>query len=194
MGTDIHMFFEKNIDDAWICYPITPKLDEKYWYEPLFYRSDALPHTKEKAMLKFCESDEAIALEKFEEWCESLDYETALYYFKDNPYVYKSWGYPYDIRSRNYNFFSLLSGIRGETHETLQKNNLGIPNDCCQEIMETYRMEESDSHTASWIMLDELFEHPLLSKERNVQAIKEYFESLDEFEYDKIRMIFWYDN
>ena len=194
MGTDIHPYFEKLIEDKWTCYPFVPKLHPEYWYEPLFYAKEAYGPTVEKAIIKFCDPEPKSALEKFEEWCEKLPYDEACELFGNNPHVHYAWGMPYNIRSRNYEYFALLSGIRGTAHETIQKEYLGIPDDCCDEIMREYEQAAGDAHTPSWIIVSELIDNPAINSQSNVLAVREYFESINDNEYDKIRMVFWYDN
>lgn len=194
MGCDIHPFFEKLSDEGkWYCYPFIPKLDPKYWWEPFLY-SNSNKKEIEKAMVAFGINDEKIAADKLEEFCQNLPLERAEELYGDNEMVLRDWGMPYEFRSRNYEYFTLLSGVRGDSPRTLQPNNKGLPEDTCIEIYREYKATESDNHTESWVMLDELFSHSELSRIPNVQYIKSYFEDIPDLEFDRIRMVFWYDN
>lgn len=193
MGTDIHSYFEKLSDDGiWTCYPFIPRLDTQYWWEPLTYGDNK--NEIVKAMTAFGINDEDQALEHLIKFCETLSLVEAERLYGDNDRVYRDWSIPYEIRSRNYEYFSLLSGIRGNSRHTLQPDGRGLPGDTCREIRREYIRTESDNHNTSWVMLEELFQHHQLANIRNVQFIKSYFENIPDLDFDRIRMVFWYDN
>lgn len=192
MGCDIHPYFEKLIDNKWTCYPFIPKLDPKWWWEPLVYSGNKTE--TEKAMVAFGINDEKEARDKLESFCESLSIERAEELYGDNAVVNRDWCMPYEFKSRNYEYFSLLSGVRGDSPHTLQPEPRGIPENVSIEIYREFKVCESDFHTPSWVMLDELFQSHHLARMINVQAIKSYFENIPDLEFEKIRMVFWYDN
>lgn len=204
MGTDIHIYFEKydehetELDKVriWRPYPGKPKLHPEYWYESLTMgRDDIVKKETEKAMLLFCCNDEETALDKLHKFYAAMPLEEAEKLFFDNPHVARDWGIPYPVRSRDYGFFSVLNGVRayGDTAiDPIVNDEVGLPADTCIEIKNEYKQQEGDAHTAGWITLDELFLK--LPNYRNVAKIKEFMENLGEYEYEKIRMVFWYDN
>lgn len=203
MGTDIHVFFEKlheekigqEIIKSWRVFPKKPTLDPIYWWESLVMgRKEVVKIQIEKAMLMFGCNDEDEALDKLARFYEKMPIEEANELFGDHPHVIKWWDIPYEVRSRDYQYFSALDDIKGRgenAHHTVS-NDLGLPEDLCKEIKNQYIQEEGDAHSAGWVMLDELFLR--LPKFRNVNMIKEYMENNNEYEYEKIRMVFWYDN
>jgi len=204
MGTDIHIYFEKYHEietdsgnvKIWTPYPTRPKLDRKYWYEGLTMgKSKVIKIESEKAMLLFGCNDEEEALTKLEQFYINMPMAEAEILFVDNPNVIRDWGIPYTVRRRNYQFFSELNGVRayGDTANfPIVNDNCGLPVDTCREIKNEFVHDEGDAHTPGWIMLDELFLK--LPNFDNVANIKEYMEDLGEYEYEKIRMVFWYDN
>lgn len=203
MGTDIHVFFEKlheeeigqEIIKSWRVFPKKPTLDPTYWWESLVMgRKEVVKIQTEKAMVMFGCNDEDKALNKLAKFYKKMPIEEANKLFSDHPHAIKLWEIPYEVISRDYQYFSALSGVRGsgENADQVVSDELGLPEDLCNEIKNQYLQEEEDAHSAGWVMLDELFLR--LPKFRNVNKIKEYMEDNNEYEYEKIRMIFWYDN
>lgn len=186
MGTDIHIFFEKKNKKGWKCYPFKPKLLAGEWWERLLYDNNLKTKEIEKGMLLFGILDEKEILKKLNKFYEKMPLRKAEKLFHDNPYCYRDWQIPYELRTRHYGFFSSLSGIRGPVVID------PIPEDTCFEIKREYVSCLEYAHTPGWIMLDRLFLE--LPSYRNVEEIKNYMESIGEFEFEKIRMVFWYDN
>lgn len=193
MGTDIHIYFEKQTDDGWVPYPHAPELDPKYWWE----RIVSNPQEQEKALVAFGlenpKDSKSEIYEKLSEFCENLPLSEAERLYGENPLTIREWSYDYSLRRRNYDFFASLSGIRlwGEDGSVHQPEPLGIPEDCCREIRWQHELEKEDSHTESWIMVSELVNDPNLKDFENVKNIAKFLEGED---LSKIRMVFWYDN
>lgn len=192
MGTDIHIFFEKKIDDKWTCYPFVPTLVKDEWWESLLYSTNSRDKELEKALLAFGALDKEELKEKMTNYYENLSLDEAEIIYYTNPYCWREWDMPYELRSRNYDFFNQLSGLRGNNRNPIVSGQISLPNDTCYEIFREYTYWKGDAHTLGWIMLDRLFlEAP---NTFNVQKIKEYMESINEYDYENIRMVFWYDN
>ena len=194
MGTDIHIYFEKKVEDKWVCYPFVPKLAKDEWFDSLLYKKESRELLLTKGLIAFgYHNSEDEILEKLEKYYTGLPLEEAEKLFKDNIHCYRDWGIPYALRSRDYSFFAALSGIRGKPRDNkLICENEGIPADVCWEIKREYMHNEGDGHTHGWIMLDELFDKAI--NFRSVNEIKNYMEKINETDYSSIRMVFWYDN
>lgn len=96
-------------------------------------------------------------------------------------------------RSRNYERFAALAGVRGDGPEPK-----GLPEDASQTAKFLFRKHESDHHSASWNTLGEAAQifastgNPSL----NLRDPGEYYFGIDEYEAKEAphRIVYWFDN
>lgn len=107
--------------------------------------------------------------------------------------------------SRNYRLFGILAGVRYD-HPDKISDPRGIPNDCCQSVIDDIEIWEGDSHSHSYYTLKELMNANVKecpSFDLLIRAIQQrYFDvvhyrhpvGLTDSALDKIRLVFWFDS
>ncbi len=148
-------------------------------------------------------------------WATCRDYEAKNAVAFDDPGI-KEGAYPmlfYRVRSRNYNFFAALAGVRGDGPVAK-----GMPDDAAPLTMEHWHSWYSDGHNHSWYLASEfvpIFMEHWLSEEERAHLVAERLDghpiSLtakvlahylgidvpyvnDQPDVDAIRFVFWFDN
>jgi hypothetical protein len=93
-----------------------------------------------------------------------------------------------EIRSRHYEWFNLIAGVRGLKESAIWQPR-GIPDDVSRETeKEVYRME-GDAHTHSWLMVSEILQEVKLKNFQHYRWLEKFVT-----EPHRTRMVFWFDN
>lgn len=143
MGCDIHPYPEKLVDGKWVT--AEPFVLSDWWYDRIL--------------------DENRAGDKRDYKIISIEYkrmsnEEILEKYGNNPHLYWSgpWDDNFDLRGRNYAWFAILAGVRGQMHPMIAHDR-GLPTDVSTEVLRQSTQIDDDGHSHSWVTLRELLEY-----------------------------------
>lgn len=200
MGCDVHICFETNINGKWE--PTwKPEINKEYWWERMI---DNLI-VSGAATTAFGIQDQNILYDKLEARFKAMTDETIkqLYYNDDfvHPDISLQWPYPNEkgyneyyvgycpCKSRDYNWFALIGGVRGYGSDSAFETNKGIPDDACKETKHEVETYGCDGHSHSWLMVDEILNEPRAKDFPQTKWLKKFVKDPK-----NTRMVFFFDN
>jgi hypothetical protein len=186
MGCDIHIAFEIKREKGWE--PLLPVIIEDMWDFIDEKIADGTAHTLTGT------SDDDEALERFKAYLKSMPPEEKLEKFAYHEKVRLSFGCGYDLRGRDYEFFTSIAGVRSynEDHKIIWQPR-GVPDDVSPLVKKEIDYYDCDGHSHSWQMLSELLNEPRIAA-RHPHKMKPLLEIAKMGDPEKIRMVYYFDN
>lgn len=144
MGCDIHPYPEKLVDGEWVS--AEPFVISKWWDERILdedFKYETPEYDKAESEHKAMTQDEI--------WKKYGNDERLVL---DGP-----WDNNYDLRGRNYLWFSILAGVRNGYNIEPMDEARGLPIDVSHEVKREHDCIGVDGHSHSWFTLSELLDY-----------------------------------
>lgn len=130
------------------------------------------------------------SLKEYDDWDGILSLGNLPHLLIDEVYIY-----------RNYQLFGILNDVRsyGDIH-IVEDYDRGLPDDITEELHDMYLLFEDDSHSPSYLFLDEIIESDIHKNKKLSSGVKFFLKkcvnSLKKLDnnYKNVRVVFWFDN
>lgn len=202
MGCDIHVRFERRVNDQW---------------EPLFEYRPEPNYWWERIIEKRIESEAVFVIlgepydannedhyKKIEAYFEAMSLEEAEERYGNDPHFIWDYKMPVlerepvqmgdrvyewpEIDQRNYEWFGYIAGPGRCEHLTIFEQR-GLPDDITLRTRQYVEQWRGDGHSKSWLMVDEILARPELKKFVQYRWLEKFIEDPA-----NTRMIFFFDN